>query len=253
MTLSTLPFLCAALIAFWLWIAVRRTHGHRFDAAERGALIVWIGILVVWGMVTSWLALTNYYHAAAFLRLLPGLWLPLVPMALTVVWLLVSPAFRRTLYAAVNATPRAFVAIHGLRVAAVGSLYKAYHGGFPDFFAYPVGIPDFLFGLSAIVLALRYESSHSPIALIAWNLVGIAVILPAPILLQLGLPGPLHMFTDMPDGRALFEFPMVLAPTVVVPLFVTMNAIQATVVWLHMRRAKVARGGTAVQPINQAP
>lgn len=61
------------------------------------------------------------------------------------------------------------------------------------------------------------------------------------------------MFTDMPDGRALFEFPMVLAPTVVVPLFVTMNAIQATVVWLHMRRAKVARGGTAVQPINQAP
>jgi cellobiose-specific phosphotransferase system component IIC len=57
----------------------------------------------------------------------------------------------------------------------------------------------------------------------------------------------------MPDGRALFEFPMVLAPTLIVPGFVTMNAIQATVVWLQMRHAKAARAGTAVHPINQAP
>lgn len=251
MSFSTLPLLCAALLAFWFWIAQTRTREQHLDAQELAALSIWAGILVVWGVATSWLALSGHYDTSAFFRLLPGLWLPLVPTVLTIAWLMVSRAFRRALYATVAYAPRAFIAVHGLRIAAVGGIYKTYQGVFPDFFGYPVGIPDFLFGLSAVVLALLYgRKAYRPTMLIVWNLLGIVVILPAPLLLQLGLPGPLQTFTDLPDGRTLFEYPMVLAPTLVVPLFITMNAIQATVVWMQMRRAKVARAGTAAHPIN---
>jgi len=251
MGFSTLPLLCAALLAFWFWIALTRAREQHLDAQERVALSIWIGILVVWGVATSWLALTGRYNTGAFFRLLPGLWLPLIPTVLTIAWLMVSRAFRRALYATVAHAPRAFIAIHGLRIAAAGGIYKTYHGVFPDFFGYPVGIPDFLFGLSAVVLALMYvKKGYRPTTLIVWNLLGIAVILPAPLLLQLGLPGPLQTFTDSPDGRALFEYPMVLAPTLVVPLFITMNAIQATVVWLQIRRAGRARVGAAAHSVN---
>ena len=53
---------------------------------------------------------------------------------------------------------------------------------------------------------------------------GALVIVPAaPILLQLGLPGPLQPFTGLPDARAVFTFPMSIAAMVGVPLFALIN------------------------------
>ena len=57
-----------------------------------------------------------------------------------------------------------------------------------------------------------------------WNAIGALVIVPsAPILIQLGLPGPLQVFTSLPDARAVFTYPMSIAPMIGVPLFVFLN------------------------------
>lgn len=231
--LSTLPFLAAALGAFWVWLATSSFRHRWIGPKGLASVIVWLAALGAWGVTTSHLAIAGDYETQVFYSRLPGLWLPLVPIALTAFMVLASSSLRHALLTIASRHTRAMVLIHALRIAALGSLYKASIGAFPAFFAYFVGFPDFLFGLSALALGLsRKWNALGPRGLIVWNLIGIAVILPAPLLIQLGLPGPIHTFTSLPDGRALFEFPMVLAPTLVVAFFITMNAIQAAAVWL---------------------
>src|SRR5262249_28223988 len=59
---------------------------------------------------------------------------------------------------------------------------------------------------------------------LVWNLIGALVIVPsAPVLLQLGLPGPVQLFTGSPDARVVFTYPMSIAPMIGVPLFVLSN------------------------------
>ena len=65
-----------------------------------------------------------------------------------------------------------------------------------------------------------------------WNLVGLLIIVPtAPIVLQLGLPGPLQLFDSLPDTRAVFTYPMSIAPVMGVPLFALVNLGAAWRLW----------------------
>ena len=105
-------------------------------------------------------------------------------------------------------------------------------------FVLPVGVPDLLFGSLSLLLMLSYgKTGNSRRALIGWNLLALAVLAAAPALMQMGLPGPLYVFSTQPDARALFEFPMVLAPTLVVTLLFFMNGWHAFVLWSAGKRA----------------
>ena len=65
-----------------------------------------------------------------------------------------------------------------------------------------------------------------------WNLVGALVIVPAaPTLLQLGLPGPLQVFSYLPDARAVLTYPMSIAAIVGVPVFVLINLLVFWRLW----------------------
>lgn len=230
---STLPFLCAALAAFWIWLGARSFRRGHIGIAGLMSIVVWIAALAAWGFVTARWSLDSTYTSKQFYALMPGLWWPMIPAFITLA-LLALPVFRNTLYAVVSRNSRPMVLIHALRIAAIGGVVKGLNGLLPPSFALPVGIPDLLFGLSALMLGLLWKGDGlSSRTLIAWNLLGFAVIMPAPILMQLGLPGPFHAFTVIPDARALFDYPMVLAPTLVVPVFITMNAIHAVVLWME--------------------
>lgn len=232
---STLPFLCAGLALFWVWLGGRSFARGQIGAAGLFSIMLWMAALAAWGVATARLSLSGYYASAGFLALMPGLWWPLIPAFITVAFL-VLPPFRSALVAVVVHHSRALVLIHVLRIAAIGGVLKGFNGLLPASFALPVGIPDFLFGLSALAIGMIWKvEGWSTRTLIAWNLLGLAVIMPAPILMQLGLPGPFHIFTSAPDARVLFEYPMVLAPTLVVPLFIIMNAIHAAVLWTDAR------------------
>ena len=72
------------------------------------------------------------------------------------------------------------------------------------------------------------EGSISRRAVGWWSLAGALVIVPAaPLVAQMGLAGPLQVFTAEPSATALFVYPMVLAPTLIVPLFVLFNLLTA--------------------------
>jgi len=238
--ISTTPLLTAALLMFWIGLSLRSFNRGAISFAALLTVLIWLTSLGAWGVGTARWATNGYYDSPEFLALLPGLWWPLAPTVITA-GLLALPAFRSALYTVISEHSRAFVWAQALRVAAIGGVLKGMNGLLPPSFALPVGIPDFLFGLSALGLAAFWpKGGWSPRTLIIWNLIGMAVIMPAPVLMQMGLPGPLQLFTSAPDANALFDYPMVLAPTLIVPLFITMNGLHAAVLWLGAEQGQPA-------------
>jgi hypothetical protein len=239
--LSLTPLLIAAELLFLLVLARRTAR----IAPEGGRLAPFHGYLLwiaAYGGVASSLGARGVYVSESLLRWLPGLWLALVAVAAAVLPVVLFASLRRDLRRIADATPwQWFAWFHGLRVAALGAAYKTLVGEFPVYFELGVGVPDLLFGLSAFWVAGKARRGElGRRTFLAWNLLGVLVIVPAaPILLQLGLPGPLQLFTGAPDARAILSHPMSIAPTFGVPLFVLVNLWVAWRLWERGRITEI--------------
>ena len=241
MQLSLTPILLAIELGFLFFLAWRcgrlaPTPGNM------GAVYAYLLWIAAYGIITSILGARGVYISDALLQTLPGFWLQLMTVAAAVLPLVLFHSLRSGLRRIVDLTPwHWFAYFHGLRIGALGTAYKTMIGQFPEYFEYWVGIPDLLFGASAFWIAKkakRGELSHK--SFLVWNLVGALVIVPAaPILLQLGLPGPVQVFTSLPDARAVFTFPMSIAPMIGVPLFVLINLGVAWRLWERSREEHI--------------
>ena len=113
----------------------------------------------------------------------------------------------------------------GLRVLAIGGIIKGLKGEFSPEIAFYIGIPDLVFG--ALSLLAGYLLSQKSLDLkwvLALNVYGFVIIVPGTlVLMNLGIPGPWHIIHSTPDMVSMFEYPMAVAPTVVVPIFVSLN------------------------------
>lgn len=232
--ISLVPLVAAGIAVFW-WAHAARLHDAQVLATGSfNALLAWLTGMALWGALTSWLSLSGRYRQARVLALLPGLWLPPLPVMATVVALAVSPALRDAFLALASGIPQdKFMLMQTLRIAAIGGLTKTILGRLPPAFGFGTGIPDLLFGLSAA--ALLWTGAYATLApetIVAWNMFGALVFMIAPLILQLTLPGPLQFFKREPDGRELLDFPMVLAPTLLGPLLLIGNFLHAAKLYL---------------------
>lgn len=214
-----------------LFLAAKRAvkAGH-LPQAKIKSLVVLASVIIPWGILSSFLSINGFYLSEKFLSLMPGLWLPLVPAVLVVALVLVSSDLRDVLRAVIDHTPSTwFIYIHAMRITAIGTLIKTFQGKFPISFELGVGVPDLFFGISALWLAAMVKrGSFNDKHILWWNIIGAAVILiPGGILFQMGLPGPMQMFTQTPTAEVMMLFPLVLAPTLLVPLFVLFNILVA--------------------------
>lgn len=183
-------------------------------------------ILTIWGGIATRLAFMDVYESNDFLTSYPGFWLPFVPVILVLIPLMLFRQARDAVRSLIDATPISWiVGIHALRILAIGTLIKAWKGEFSMSFALYVGIPDLIFGLSALVMIWLVKNERiGRWGLILWNIVGVFAILPGvPAVVQMGLPGLFQSITETPSITTLFAFPMVLAPALIVPIFVMIN------------------------------
>lgn len=207
----------------------------------RGSLLpitVYLLWLAAYGIATSVLGAKGVYVTDGLLRLLPGLWLQLITVAAVVAPAILFASVRQGLRDIVDVTPwHWFAYFHGMRIAALGTAYKTMIGEFPLYFELLVGVPDLLFGISAFWIAGKARRGElTARGFMIWNLIGALIIVPsAPILLQLGLPGPLQVFTSAPDARVVFAYPMSIAPMMGVPFFVLVNLWVAWRLWERSR------------------
>jgi hypothetical protein len=236
---SLTPVLLAAQLGFFLTLfwRSRGTGRLRSEGAAVALYLLWV---TAYSAAAITFGARGLYIADGLLPWLPGLWLPLVPVAACVIPVLISERVRDGLRQMVDDAPWPWLAtFQGMRVTAIGTAYKTMVGEFPLYFELLVGLPDLAFGASAFWIAHRARRGDlSAKAFRNWNLIGLLVIVPAvPILLQLGLPGPVQIFSGLPDARAVLSFPMAIAPMVVVPVFILTNLLVA---WRLSERAAPA-------------
>jgi len=129
------------------------------------------------------------------------------------------------LSAASATTDLQLVSIHVLRLLAIGGIIKYIQGQLPLHFIILGALPDFLFGVSAIVVTIL--AANGPLGrdfLTVWHLVGFSLFLGAGISMFFSVPSPLRIYHGEPDASIVFRFPMLLAPNFTVPLFMLAHA-----------------------------
>jgi len=228
MSFSLVPALFAAEVLAIGYAAHRAHIGGALSRSSTGIIYALLGVMAAWGAVSAYLGVTGAYQGQRFLEMQAPFWLPFVPVILVLVPFLLAAPVRRAVDGLMDHTGLAAItALQALRILALGGIIKGWNGEFNAAFAFVVGIPDFLFGLSALLVTwLVLQRRISAWALATWNLIGAAIIVPGTfIVIKLALPGPWQVFAAEPSIMTLYDFPMALAPTLVVPILVMLNLL----------------------------
>lgn len=227
MTNSTLPFLFIFQMVM-MFLAVRTSvRANAISASQAKALYGVLVLLGLWGPITAYLAISNFYTSPFVLEHLPGFFVTMVPVLLLMVPWGLSASFRDSITKVIDTVGlHRVLFFEGLRILAIGGIIKAIRGEFTAEFGFFIGIPDFIFGaLSLWAGYLLYKKSLQLKWVVLLNIYGFFIIVPvALILMNMGIPGPWHIIYSTPDMVSLYEYPMALAPTSIVPVFITFNA-----------------------------
>lgn len=227
MKISILPFFILFVFTFIVGITRRARNNRSITREEARSVYALIGALAIWTLVSISLGLAGLHTSPWLFQAVPLLWQALLPVVMVMIPFLFSERLRSALLGIAVSTPVVWlVLIQALRVGALGGVIKGVRGEITSGYIFWVGIPDFLFGLSAIFVGwLLLRGSVGPRLLMAWSLTGIAIILvPTFAFMSYWMNEPGFIF--------IFQFPMVLAPSIVVPIFVCLNALVA---WMSFR------------------
>jgi hypothetical protein len=220
MKLSIVPIYIAFVFIFCIAITRRARSNQSIKAAEARSVYLLLLAFFVWTLIASVLGIREKH--VEFMAHIPLLWQAFVVIVLWSTAFMFSSTLRNGLRAVATNTPEHWlVFIQALRIGALGGIMKVMRGEVTSGFVFWVGIPDFLFGVSALVVGwLLMRKVVGPRFLIAWNLVGFAVII---------LPTfvPMNYWMNEPGFSFIFEFPMVLSPSIIVPTLVSLNLLQA--------------------------
>ena len=207
------------------WIGYWLLSDDDKSATFVGAVVGWIVIMLAWLGLVIYAGTRGFFlkHSRALSNLVG------VMIAVTIgvaIFGLIPAARQGLLSAAGNTSNLQLISIHILRLLAIGTIIKFIHRELPLHFVILGSIPDFLFAVSAVVLAAL--GTNGPLGhsfLVAWHLVGFLVFLGPGISMFFSVPSPLRIYHNKPDASIVFQFPMVLAPNFTVPLFMIAHLI----------------------------
>ena len=177
----TVPLLAAVVLGFALFITKRAEKLRRIERHEALAIQLLVAAWTLWGLASGALSLSGAYASDSFYAMLPGLWMFFFPVFIFVAFSVVSRSIRDGIGKVLAATPLHWlVYFHALRVSAIGAGLETARGTFPQSFELAVGVPDLLFGLSALYVGKRTsDGSISKRAVGWWSLAGALAIVPA--------------------------------------------------------------------------
>jgi hypothetical protein len=229
----SIPLVYAALIFVICGSLVYRAKSQAaIDAGEASTVYGLFVALLIWVGAVSILGIRGVH--VSLMEEIPLLWQAFVPMVIWMSAFAFSAPFRRALWKIAKATPAHWlVLIQALRIGAIGGVMKGLRGEIASSYVFWIGIPDLLFGLSALAVAWSVQRQWmGGRALIAWNLVGFSLIVFPTFL-------PMNYWMNEPGFEFIFEFPMVLAPSIVVSLLISLNLFQAWTMWRQRTLAQV--------------
>jgi hypothetical protein len=220
MKFSIPPVFVIGIFAFCLFITYRARKNQSINTAEANSVYFLLLALFVWTLIVIALGIKGIH--VSLMERVPLLWQSCIPVVILVIDLLLSRNLRSALRGIASGTPwHWLVFFQALRIGALGGLIKGIKDEVTSGFVFWVGIPDFLYGISAIIVGwLFLRNAVGNRFLMIWNLIGPAIIL-LPIFLFM------NYWMNEPGFTFIFEFPMVLAPSIVLPIFLFLNFLLA--------------------------
>lgn len=222
MIFSSLPFLFLAQ-AIVLFFATKKSD---LKCSERKAFYRFLFLIITWFFVSSILALDKIYLSEQFLNSYPGFWITSVVPTIAITYMILSQSFKNaviTLYKGYGR--KGSLVFQSMRIVAIGGIFKAFNGEFSPYYGKLIGIPDFIFSVICFCLIYFYRKReiNRKLYLVVMSL-GVLVIIPFGMaLINTGLPGRMFVYDGNPSITTIFEFPMALAPTVIVPFFIVVQ------------------------------
>lgn len=219
---SILPFYLVIVFGFGIGIAHRTAALGAVSPQETRRVDILLGMLAVWTLICAAMAIRGLHTSPALQAAVPFLWQAVVPVAIVSTGLICSAGLRRALGTIATATPLTwFVWFQALRIGAAGGIIKGLRGEILSSYVFWVGIPDLVYGISALVLGLVLISR--PLdrrIMLGWHLLGPAIILVPTF-------GGMSFFMNEEGFDFILAFPMVLAPGIVVPVLIFINLLAA--------------------------
>jgi len=209
------------LVIFWYWCDTALKYDKKL---KRYTIIVLIFSLLIWLGLSSYFAIKGDYlkNTQRFSTLI-GLLIPLLFIFLFSLW----DDFQELFKALAFTTPfKALVGFQALRILSIGTIIKYYQGQLPLHFFILGIIPDFLFSITALYLLIDFSRGGRPSKKFAlWNIFGIIAFTGAGMSMYFSVPSLLQITETAPSSSLVFDFPMALAPTFTVPLFIMGNLL----------------------------
>ncbi len=207
------------------WLSYWLLSGDNNTATFIGIVAAWIVAMLAWLVMAIYLGTQGFFlkHSERLSNLIG---VAAVVMFGVAMFGLIPAAREGLLSAARNTSDLQLICIHILRLLAIGTVIKFIHRELPLHFVILGSIPDFVFAVSAVVLAvLAANGSLENSFLVGWHLVGFALFTGAGVSMFFSVPSPLRIYHGKPDASIFFQFPMVLAPNFTVPLFMLAHLI----------------------------
>ena len=208
------------------WISYWLLSGSQSSALYIGIVIFWIISMLAWLGSASFMGMRGAYlrHTAYFSNLIG---FASVIVFFTLIFCFIPIVWETFIIAAQDIPDVQLIAIHVLRLLAIGTIIKYLHGELPLHFLVLGSFPDFFFAISAVVVTTLTINGHllGHNFLVAWHLLGSVVFLGAGFSMFFSVPSLLRFSYHKPDASIVFRFPMLLAPNFTVPLFVIAHLI----------------------------
>ena len=188
---------------------------HRVSTFAGFALLGWAATALLLG----WIGIFEARASTRVPLIVVGIALPLIAGS---VLLSRSTMLRRVLD---QIPPHRLVAIQVYRVLGCIFLVLYSFAMLPGVFALPAGVGDVAVGLAAPVVAYLYAAGYrrSCLAVLLWNVIGVADLALAVALGFLSSPGPFQLLALETPNFMITAFPLVLIPAFAVPLSILLH------------------------------
>src|SRR5579859_1179895 len=182
-------------------------------------------LIAGWFLVSLSASALRIFEAGSKTAIFPPLPLGLtvvVPIAVFLLWLAVSPQFRRF---ALARSPRILTLAQSWRIGGIVFLILAARGILPGVFALPAGWGDIAVGATAPLAASYLINPRRSSGFLAWQMIGVLDLVTAVTLGVLTSAAPVGILAHGLTSDVMTVLPMSLVPTFFVPLMLIFHII----------------------------
>lgn len=228
--LSVLSLICLGIVMRGLQIAFAKTT---IDPSQQKKNVITIYIIVtVWVLLVGVLSLNGFFSDFSHLPPRP-LWVILIPTLFFIVI-----AFTRTTRELLLVIPPYWlVAMQTFRILVEILLWKTFMLNLlPIQMTFEGSNFDGLSGLLAVPVAMILSKKWAPKLLLAFNIIGLLLLLNILVIAVLSMPTPLRYFMNEPPNTLVGEFPFIYLGAVLVAIAQGLHILSLRQWWLLRKR-----------------